>query len=468
MRKCDAEPEPESLPVEFSPEERRRLLEDIGWLCLAPAPSAAHSSVALTSTSEPSDLPAASSPFLRLKRLEHFWTQAQAVIPALLRQPQTALEAAVRSLPLDRARGDAFTIREIAHSPAAQIALLTPSRRMPTVRERHAALTHDTPANRLLVGIWAQMEREANALAHLAAYCEDSEAEALARMLAGSAGELRRYSLWRDLTPMPSEQIVGMLPALSAASPLSYRVLFEKWAEYAATAAFEWSGVAALTSDARAGWQLYEIWCFGQIVQALEKLGATRQDTAAIRIMADGLHLVPATGRASCLTFALPNGRRKSSLLRLYYQPLFVSANRKLNAAPEEAEAADDLSGYVSRSHAMQPDYALSTRGKLILFDAKLRTYSAPQSEQTDIDKMHAYRDGIIRKNTAGRTSAVTAAWSLFAGIAKEKSPLDAIRAYPAPTDAEPFGTGEIGAIKLRPLDSETVPRLSRLLNHLL
>lgn len=468
MKKFDLETEPESLPVEFLPEERRVLLEDIGWLCLAASPASASEPLGVTSESNGNALLAASSPFLRLKRLEQFAAQAETLLPAVARQPHSALTAEFRTLPAERARGDAATMHQVMRSPAAMSALLSPAPRTVNVRERHAALTHDTPPNRLLAGIAQRMENDANALALLAAFCEDEAAEVQARRLAQIAQEWRRLPFCRDTAPMPMEQVETLLPVCQSSAPLPYKILFGHWAEYTGTAEFDWSGVASLTLSSRALWQIYEIWCFGQIAQALEQMGATRLEGERIRITAEGLHLVAATGRASCLRFAWGKGKRANSTLRLYYQPLFISANRRVNAPEFEPDAlADSMSDYQSRSHAMQPDYALQGRGKLIVLDAKMRTYSAPRSEQDDINKMHAYRDGIIRKGSAGRTSAVTAAWSVFAGIPNADFSLQAVRAYPNPTETEPFGSGEIGAIQLRPLAPRCLPLLTRLLETL-
>ena len=466
-----------SLPVEFAPEERRQLLEDIGFLCLSVNQAPGENTLRLAHSELSNDLIAANSPFVRLQRLEEFAAQILPLLLAAAKQPDTVLAVTSRRLPLDRLRGNSTTLSEIARSPQVQFSLVKPRSPLPLLSESHSALSFNTPANRLIAALLRQLSAEANTLALLAAFCADMEAEAQARHLENRTRSLLSQELWREQRLLPPSQITSLLPVCRAKASLPYRLLLDHWQQYREkSAGFDWSGLATLTLSERALWQVYEIWCFLQIAQAAQSLGWRLIGNTQIQITAEGMHLVPATGQTSCLSFAPPNTPRKSkdSILRLFYQPLFVSANRPPTPEISDAER------YVSRSHAMQPDYVLNFRGRLIVFDAKLRSYSVVGAEQEDIDKMHAYRDGIVRHTGQSVRSAVSAAWCLFPGMGEQgergnreqgtgdRATHADIRAYPAPTETHPFGNGDIGAIRLRPLDVTSQETLQKLLTTLL
>ncbi len=451
-------------PVEFAPEERRRLLEDIGFLCLSVNQTSGEKTLGLTEQTTQNAFIAANSPFVRLQRLAEFAAHILPLLLAAAQQPDSVLVSASHRLPLDQLHGKMSVLSELARSPQAQMALAKRQNPMPIVSEAHAVLSFQTPANRLIATLLHQLSAEANALALLAEFCADMEAEAQARTLENRVKNLLAEKLWREQTSLPPSQIASLLPACRAKALLPYRLILEHWQSYRdSTPGFDWSGLAALTLSERALWQVYEIWCFLQIAQALQSLGWKRIGETQIQVTAEGMHLVLATGQASCLSFTPPNASRKSkeAILRLFYQPLFVSANRQLNPDVADAER------YVSRSHAMQPDFVLNTRGRLIVFDAKLRTYSVVGAEQEDIDKMHAYRDGIVRRAGQSVRPAVAAAWCLFPGL-RDATELSGIRAYPTPTEETPFGNGHIGAIRLRPLDGTSADILQKLIVTLL
>ena len=149
-------------------------------------------------------------------------------------------------------------------------------------------------------------------------------------------------------------------------------------------------------------------------------------------------------------------GKRGKERLELFYQPLFLSANRDAvpaaGAAPMSGEERASEGGFASLTHTMQPDIGLCREGRWLLLDPKFRTYTEPGAEQADVDKMHTYRDAIVRRSSRHR--AVTAAWCLFPGEAAEEIALQtAIRAYPVATAERPFGAAGIGALRLRPGD---------------
>jgi hypothetical protein len=98
--------------------------------------------------------------------------------------------------------------------------------------------------------------------------------------------------------------------------------------------------------------------------------------------------------------------------------------------------------------------------GRLLLFDAKFKTYAEPSSGEKDeaswhfrdgallpdIQQMHTYRDAIVRGE---HENVVSQSWLLYAGRLNVANP--EMFAYPQITDEKPFGIGKVGAILLRP-----------------
>lgn len=115
----------------------------------------------------------------------------------------------------------------------------------------------------------------------------------------------------------------------------------------------------------------------------------------------------------------------------------------------------------------MQPDIALVQNGRILLLDPKYRSYGEAGQEQEDVDKMHTYRDAIVRTdaNTGQTVPVVDAAWCLFPGLPQTPGvKLQRLRAYPAPAPDEPFGTAGVGAVQVRP--GADNPELGALLRH--
>jgi hypothetical protein len=234
------------------------------------------------------------------------------------------------------------------------------------------------------------------------------------------------------------------------------RALYGCWQTLHRPLHFDWSHSPLLQLPALEGWHLYEIWCFLTVADRLLRLGwqpvASAPEAALLHCAPDGLRLRLATGRASELRLRPPDRDRVAPLI-LTYQPLFSSANRH-----QPSHLPPLL--YSSLTHDMRPDIALQWRGRLYLLDAKYRRYAPREAadnryEDTagnrdynalleDLDKMHTYRDSIVRD---GRRT-VHHAWCLFPG---EPAPDPQIMAYPTGTPERPYGTAGIGAIALRP-----------------
>jgi hypothetical protein len=319
----------------------------------------------------------------------------------------------------------------------------------------------------------AEVAREAQHLAALAAFCADRDGAARAQRLARAAGEWQAVFQRPALPPLTTSQRAHLRCAPQWSRwPPACRALYACWQKLHWPLHFDWSGDPLLQLPALEGWRLYEIWCFLTVADCLLRNGwiplASSSNNGILHCAPDGMRLRLATGRASMLRFR-PPGRGRATPLLLSYQPLFASANRRptgdeteqLNAVSRheaEPDAADDaapLGSCRSLTHDMQPDIVLQWRGRLYVLDAKYRRYASREAANAaddgaynalieDLDKMHTYRDSIVHR---GRR-AVHHAWCLFPG----RPHLDPrIVAYPAGAPERPYGTAGIGAVALRP-----------------
>jgi hypothetical protein len=464
--------------------ERRTLLEDIGLLGLMlgrDLASAVQYELPLRAGPTRS---AAVAPLERLRLLEALWPQVQTALGALILYPNQKLTVSDWPIPLIRSRGGPAVANALARTPAGQAAWgaaignnkATRSRNQdalssnpPSMRELRSQPTTDTPANRFVVTLLLAIVREATALAELAAFCGEATEARRAERLAASAARWRATAWLRDIKPLALQEQSLLLRAAQALGPTPpYRVLLDAWHTLRQQLRFDWAESPLLCLPSIEAWRLYEIWCFLRVGVALQTSGWRVVGGDVLRWEAAGLRLVPQTGRASRLYFVrAPVNDAEAERLELVYQPLFPSANqnaRRRQAQPDRSESDTLEPSFYALSHAMQPDIALRWQGHLYLLDAKFRAYTPPVAAEDadtlsqadanfvhqnnalldDIDKMHAYRDAIVR----GGQPAVKAAWCLFPG--QSNSGPDRI-AYPTDTPESPFGTAGVGALRLRP-----------------
>ncbi len=377
---------------------------------------------------------------------------------------------------------------------------------------RHAAaepaLTEDrfqasaaTPINRLAVTILLELQRESESLAVLAEHCADVDMARRARLIGRNA---RRWTLQSPFSGLASFSAQEQLRlrrngGIGSGDPV-FQALYAHWRRLRQPLHFDWSASPFLVLPALPAWHLYEIWCLFQVAGCLfcrgwlpvghssarppRKCGQDRPvlcpPTPSVNDLVhcapDGLRLRLATGQASQLRFRRPNPTGRSALLTLTYRPLFASANRiGADTVPEDrtispgvaAESGEsETAACRSISHDMQPDIALQWHGRLYLLDAKYRRYAprnAPdgdgpyQALLEDVNKMHTYRDSIVR----GSRRVVCCAWCLFPG--RQHFEPDVV-AYPQPTTERPFGTAGVGALALCPGAQPLM--LGRLLDH--
>ena len=413
---------------------------------------------------------AITSPLERLHLLSALWQEMQPALAAILRRADTRLIDEAQSVPLAQARGGAKTANVVARSPrlaaawqrfqADGVAPLSGT----AVLESRPALSANTWANRLAARVLTDFARDAAELARLAAFCDAAPEAETALRIAKTARSLRGHPTLRDCPPLSSREAAPELCAdRIPRCALPYQALYGAWRQSACPLDFDWTHSPLLTLPALEPWHLYEIWCLLQTAAALHQAGWKLTRGNLLQATPRGLRLVPATGRASRLDFQLST----TNSLHLYYQPLFSSANQQ--AARWEGDG--DGFAFGSRSHAMQPDMVLHRGGRLYILDPKFRPYAQMADAQEDVNKMHAYRDAIVRRESQSRpaVSPVEAAWCLFPGpVPGEAAASAAVYAYPAASPEHPFGTAGVGALKLRPGDPHTTQRLAQLLTFLL
>jgi hypothetical protein len=393
------------------------------------------------------------SPWERLALLVDLSPRLQSALQGIAASPDSATTETPHSVPFHAVRGGPATLARLARNPADHSAWIRTTRHAEAdtparVQEQRSTLTLQTSPNRIAADFLESLAREIRALHRLALFCEESDAIAASAKLSQQIRHWRRQSPFCDcatpnqnFSPLPAETLLRCAPA--------YRSLYTVICRSRSGFRIDWSDSAILRFPVIEAWHLYEIWCFLRVGVALRSLGWQPFENDCLQIAQAGMRLRLAHGKASRIRFRAADRSQASSdadaVLELLYQPLFASANRT-SGLPRTT--------FRSLSHVMQPDIALVRNGRLLLLDPKYRPYGEIGEEQEDVDKMHTYRDAIVRTDSdTGRTiPAVDAAWCLFPGLpASPTSRPKPMRAYPASTPTLPFGTAGIGAVQVRP-----------------
>lgn len=438
-------------PVQISQVERVALCNDIQRFSLLLGREAGREEEKLPASSvAASDLP---SPWERLHRLAALRSRLESTLHGIAACPDSASVPEPRSLPIYAVRGKPATQSRLARRPTDQRAWLQATHpdsceTSSHLEETRTVPTLRTPSNRIAAEYLMELAQELHALHRLALFCEESEAAITAEGLLQSVRGWLRRSPFRESVSTPDRGRPYAEEALWRSAP-AYRSLYRLIRTTRSGLHIDWSESAVLRFPALEAWHLYEIWCFLRVGVALRALGWRPVENDCLPIAPTGMRLRLAHGQASRIRFRAPDSASAADNLDLFYQPLFASANR----AP-----GTPTRGYRSLSHVMQPDIALERDGRLLLLDPKYRSYTEPGDEQEDVDKMHAYRDAIVRVDVvSGNTvPAVDAAWCLFPGTPSlPLSPPEPLRAYPAPTQEHPFGRAGVGALRLRPLAAD-------------
>jgi len=385
--------------------------------------------------------------------LAALWPRLEAALQSIAASPDSASLPTVHSLPIQTARGNPATLARLARNPADHRAWIQETRQPePTtpirIQEQRPTHTVQTAANRIAARFLTELAQEIHALLRLSQFCEELHAVTLASGMAQNVRHWLQRSPFSECIPPTRNGTTLSTEPLLRCSP-AYRSLSNVLHQCRSGLHIDWTDSAIIRFPALEAWHLYEIWCFLRVGVALRALDWQPFETDCLQIVQAGMRLRLAHGKASRIRFQAPAGMttsdRGDAALELVYQPLFASANRT---------SARLLSGYRSLSHVMQPDIALVRNGRLLVLDPKYRSYEELGGEQEDIDKMHTYRDAIVHINadTGQTVPAVDAAWCLFPGVAvSPHSRPNRLRAYPASTPDQPFGTAGIGAVQVRP-----------------
>jgi hypothetical protein len=343
---------------------------------------------------------------------------------SLRRVSQAAIFAAIRS-------GD-FIFVPTDSSPLA--------RRLRGRLPRHIAETvavpsSDTPINRAVKSILAQLVRDLGRITLLAQTIEDFAVARQAEELRDSVRQSLRREPWQTLTLVPVQN------SYPPASGPAYRYLFHQWRRYRNAFVFDWTN-PIFTLPARETWLLYEYSCLFAVARALRDLGFRAVSGEDFALSRSGLTFSLEKGRASRLVFH----REGSPRITLRYNPNFPRQERK------------GTKGWHSRTHSLRPDITLESEGRLLIFDAKFKTYAETSAAEEnvwnfrdgalfpDIQQMHTYRDAIVHGE---KSNVVAEAWLLYTGRIGVDNP--EIVAYPRSQPELPFGTGGVGAFLLRP-----------------
>jgi hypothetical protein len=288
-----------------------------------------------------------------------------------------------------------------------------------TVLETVVKETTDTPENRWLAAALSHWQKDLRSIASVADWTGEREMVAQAEALQKRLRRVSGSPFLQDVS-----QSVSLYGTESLLRDPRYRAIYEIERRYRRRFRYAWQAPSMLL-NAREPWLLYECWCFFKVVEALWGLGWQPVGGDAVRLVHNRIAVNLAKGQSSRLHF-----QKDGRALSITYNRTFLSA-------------ASGSERIASCTHALIPDICLESEGRLLLLDAKFRSYANEGEEQIDIIKMHAYRDA-IRK---GDRPVVDAAWCLFPG----ETGCARVIAYPKPSQELPFGLAGIGAIKLRP-----------------
>ena len=376
------------------------------------------------------------SPYERIAWIEHFWKRACPFFLALQNQPEAVLE--VRSVPVTAARSRGGAEAALQWSRSQSVTSL--------IQERHLQKSTAAPLQWFALSFLWKMTQEALQLAEIAAFAGEETLSGSLSQLARQIEKLKQSSLQKWEIP---EGNLHRRIHLRPISPLSRR-MSEIAREYEERLGFDWKSSEDLSLTTRPLWEIYELYCFATLVQSLLDAGGTLESGNPLSVSEQGLFWKRSRGEASRLVFNL--NKKRVSLL---HQPLYPSQN--------EATSPEQI---VSRSHALRPDFVLETETGLIVLDAKFRAYPTPiggvrrecNALQDDINKMHTYRDALLRAGSP----VTTGAYCLFPGTSGDPQNLIA---YPSSSQKYPLGTGGVGAIRLRPGNQETEANLQLVLH---
>ncbi|MBC8135337.1 MAG: DUF2357 domain-containing protein [Fibrella sp.] len=408
----------------LSDADRQTLLSDVARIGLAVARDL-HSGVRDLDIGE-GNIQVVPCPVERLAFLQTVAPRVLAAVTRLEAEPPVALRTAERDVPMERARRiSPAALRSLSQKPPAVFG-------RNRLRETVFLPTHDTPPVRAAKTIVATFARD---LATIAVLAQEAQLTAVF-MEAERIGVRLQYALrrpfWRDFPTLP--YVPPLAPTLRRSG--AHVLLHDAYRRYRGGFAWDWSH-PLFRLPARETWLLYEYWCLFAVIGCLRGIGFR---------VADAENLVRITQNGVAFTLATDTGSRIR--LRRGPQSVSVTYQRRFDRGENDTE------GYHSRGQALIPDIAVEYSGRLLILDAKFKTYAERGVDGVagtyltaldDIRQLHSYRDAIRH----GNDRAVRSAWALYPGRVSGKN--RAVIAFPESSPAKPFGNGEVGAVLLRP-----------------
>ncbi|MES2465653.1 MAG: nuclease domain-containing protein, partial [Armatimonadota bacterium] len=354
---------------------------------------------------------------------------ASALIPGVreVRVEQGSLKRVSPSAVLAAVRSGDLISAPVSSGPLAQRLQGRLPRR---IAEGVAVPTCNTPINRDVKAVLVQIVRDLGRIVILAEGADAPDVARQAEALREMVGRCLRRAPWNHLAPAPVRSVYP------PSSHPAYRYLFDQWRRYRASFAFDWAN-PLFALPARETWLLYEYSALFTIARTLRDLGFRALSADGFALSRTGLTFALQKGQVSRFVF---QGDRDHRVI-LRYNPNFPRKGSGLET------------GWHSRSHNMRPDITVEADGRLLVFDAKFKTYAEPSVDQTtwqfrdgallpDLQQMHTYRDAIV---CGDRENVVSEAWLLYPGRLHVTNP--AVAAYPASSREQPFGVGKVGAL---------------------
>ncbi len=408
----------EELPELITPEERAAMLADITRVSLAAGVRLSPEKALSVSTGAAISR---KSPIEQLAFIEHLVPLLARAMIEIRRSPIRANRTATRTVrPPIRAR------RVLAASALAAVRRGHFDRHW---EETISEPTSDTPENRFVKSFLAFFQRGCIEIGLRASSEHEPEVADRAAACSQRLRHLIAGSHWEQIETRPEEW--KQPPTARALACPAYARICAARDHYRREFVFDTVDPLPLLAS-RENWQLYEMWCLFQTLEALMTLGYAPASVAVtFRRQEVGLTMRLSQGETSRIRLIHPSGRR----LSLLYQQTFAQGDRSL-------------------SRTMQPDITIEEieTDRQWILDAKFKAYAQPGDEGDDINQMHAYRDAIL--GPQGQKSVVHA-WCLFVGQAQGQS-----------SESITYGSvqGVVGALLLRPGRVSSLTNLRALL----
>lgn len=373
-------------------------------------------------------------PLLWLEQFKSLRAELERSVRVICNAPHSRLQESSRWRRLEQLHGKLSVRRQEAVLEA--LADRDPSRRLNVVTRR---LSVDTPENRFVLAIMDYCDRELGRFQHRVELANanrrkaTTSQDAITEIAAWRKGirVLRSHRLWSEVGTYAGLERESLVLQERAGYSGVYRVWLQLRMYLDVLGRHATISMKAIS-------ELYEIWCFLEILRQLETLGFKLDKPTPPKI--DHSQLEPRLAKDGMgAAFQMQRGSPESGdliVLRLAHEPIFGASNRNKSGTHD-----------VSWLNAQQPDIVVEATfpgdQKLFwVFDAKYRIRrndDPPLADETDdvaddavlsagdmapadaLNQMHRYRDAIVHATSAEReypqlSRPVIGAFCLFPG----------------------------------------------------